>query len=1039
MPSTFRIQFQTILVLSSVLVMVNGNEKRKTRDTFGIKCNIRPQDEKFALYLDDSRVVLSEYRLRMANYSRDPLRFDIGENYKPWRWYRTRTQHGRTLLMLSFNYDVLSMTILTIGVVTHDVPLLDSPSGCFGRLSETERVLKIRHLILDSFNAEKKTDTELEQEQHKSMTVYVCNEVVKDNEGYAEFVNECCNQVSQESVVCTDQVQDSWIALLYICISMVKVFLFLFSPLLLPNEIYSAAYVASEYVIKLQKELKLKMFITESTETSIRYKKRLTIEDISEWRRFRKDLEEQPMEEIIPIKIPELRVKVKGKRIIPENQPPTGLMRTFYDNLIRCKIKNIDPFSECCDRSVFASMEPQVKYKCTWHMFVQTLVKVLLMFLVPSAYYLRIYIYYQFEIQEIELRTQTAESLHLREKFNFYRSNLIQYLSPTHGIFISAYIFYFSIGAFIGFADEIVRDKIKAIVRAALQDMSNVQRTSVLQVLVGILLWPFKRCGLLAILLAPVYTAIVAPFCFIIFAIYCIPTVYLSYRIFFHTRKMITYTEEFEKPIKPVSKTKLKVKKAKAKMINIDTAVHLNAAEMHEHDDKLFPCTWGTGRFYSCRRAFVQFVVAMFLVCCLYAMVLIFVETVGLVVETGMFTMMGIIVNAGRTLRYVSMALLVFVYMHDCYNNVYESYLSFNKTVIEDVMDRVEDLKMVASLPSSMQENAGFTVKPVEALDEIPTVLSLEKKEPSWRIGHLLLFLDSCDTPRIPLNFFKKLCDIRIHGAPGPVYINLLRATGKFLIIVIFLFFVMIVVMAFGNAHQVSSTNQTLATLAGGFVPMLLKNILPRKQKKLNLKTLSFKGQIDEIIAEYKQNWPLYDLIFEPDEPSESGDSEKSSEGELEDGDVEPMLKTKFDTIHEGKEMGEKDKGEKDKGNDDDKEKDGKKERNIDTYIKNKDTRRGTIDASKPSQIGDSTKSNGNILSLETAKLLPRHSIVAGDYVDLFIDLSVAETEEPWNMYGSQDSMASATMLPQNELFSTMDNMNNGDFELPEIKVEMAD
>ena len=85
------------------------------------------------------------------------------------------------------------------------------------------------------------------------------------------------------------------------------------------------------------------------------------------------------------------------------------------------------------------------------------------------------------------------------------------------------------------------------------------------------------------------------------------------------------------------------------------------------------------------------------------------------------------------------------------------------------------------------------------------------------------------------------LFQVRVHGAPGPVYLNLLAATGKFMIIVVFLMFVMIVVMAFGNVMAMSSTNTTLATLAGGFVPMLLKNVLSSKGAKLSLKSISFK------------------------------------------------------------------------------------------------------------------------------------------------------------------------------------------------------
>jgi hypothetical protein len=98
------------------------------------------------------------------------------------------------------------------------------------------------------------------------------------------------------------------------------------------------------------------------------------------------------------------------------------------------------------------------------------------------------------------------------------------------------------------------------------------------------------------------------------------------------------------------------------------------------------------------------------------------------------------------------------------------------------------------------------------------------------------------------------------------------------------------------DGKQISSTNQTLATLAGGFVPMLLKNILPRKSVKLNLKTLSFKGQIDEVICEFKQNWPICDLFFEKDEPEPKKEEGETSENVTEkDGEKvgSPELKRK--------------------------------------------------------------------------------------------------------------------------------------------------
>ena len=293
-----------------------------------------------------------------------------------------------------------------------------------------------------------------------------------------------------------------------------------------------------------------------------------------------------------------------------------------------------------------------------------------------------------------------------------------------------------------------------------------------------------------------------------------------------------------------------------------------------------------------------------------------------------------------------------------------------------------------------------FQVKPVEAVDEIPTTLYLDKKEPQWKIGHLLLFLDSNDTPRIPLNLFRELCEVRVHGAPGPVYINLLIATAKFSIIVVFLFFVMIVVMAFGSANQMSSTNQTLATLAGGFVPMLLKNVLSSKGTKLNLKTLSFKGQIDEIVAEFKQSWPIYDMVIEEFDPEAEAREAKEKEKEAEDGgdnkekadDLESETKTDADT---------NDNQFNDKNN----------------LLETKQNGIGTSTLNLNSLLKAPNHFNTSDDDLrpvgkQRPDYMRRVSVcqVQDNYVDLFIDLHVPESSNTWRMSGSLDSMNSLPM-----------------------------
>jgi len=122
--------------------------------------------------------------------------------------------------------------------------------------------------------------------------------------------------------------------------------------------------------------------------------------------------------------------------------------------------------------------------------------------------------------------------------------------------------------------------------------------------------------------------------------------------------------------------------------------------------------------------------------------------------------------------------------------------------------------------------------------------------------------------------FTVQICDIRAPGAPGPVYKAYLDAIGRFLKLVLFVFFVFVVILSFGEALRVSSTNQTLATLAGGLLPIALRTLQKRKYHNsgggsggdddIDLSMLSFRCRLYEIIANFRQSWPpVCDFEFE--------------------------------------------------------------------------------------------------------------------------------------------------------------------------------
>ena len=84
----------------------------------------------------------------------NPLDFNLNRTFKANVWQRTYTKHGRTLLALAFNYDILSLKMLQFGVEEMNVNVVDAPVGCFQFLSEVERIQIAMDLVLADFNFE---------------------------------------------------------------------------------------------------------------------------------------------------------------------------------------------------------------------------------------------------------------------------------------------------------------------------------------------------------------------------------------------------------------------------------------------------------------------------------------------------------------------------------------------------------------------------------------------------------------------------------------------------------------------------------------------------------------------------------------------------------------------------------------------------------------------------------------------------------------------------------------------------------------------
>lgn len=77
--------------------------------------------------------------------------------------------------------------------------------------------------------------------------------------------------------------------------------------------------------------------------------------------------------------------------------------------------------------------------------------------------------------------------------------------------------------------------------------------------------------------------------------------------------------------------------------------------------------------------------------------------------------------------------------------------------------------------------------------------------------------------------------------------------------------FVLVVVLAFGNAYEISATNKMLVAVAGGMLPFLLQNFVFKSHtvQALDKDNTHFQICLQNLILDYKQTWPVYDIDAE--------------------------------------------------------------------------------------------------------------------------------------------------------------------------------
>ena len=846
------------------------------------ECEVNPSNPSIVNNLRniiDRGPKLVQFTLSFDNYTdNNPLLENLTWGYQTNTWSLVTSNHGYTMLSLAFNYGVLSLMTLSLGLQHLKMEIRDEPVGCFGRLNETEKINTMLHLIMNMIKDEGNMDRDYLLNQ-------VCFQIIRPNQGKAHVVDRCCRRKSATSqdIICDYDVPNYWIHVLHILLSGLMIVVFIFGPSIIPNWMYDVNVEFVEYVVRLKEPMYKTMCIWRGdTSPDVLYKHQVDLRNVNGFNIAKKMTATLPATRIIPIKIAQFDIVINYRKLLPENHVPVSITECVSRALFLCKIRELEPFEDCCNANLMGCVTkgPQDRWLSVCSLFG----RVLLVIILPFAYYIRVALYYVFEYHEMLYRHAAADNVNLTLDYN-YRP--LQYFSPTHPLFLASYTVYFITGFTLAYLSNNRRSSTvyQDILIGSFSDLKQLSMLKALSMVTRNMLWPLGKFGIFGFLVGLVYWPIALPFSLLVWAVYSLPLVFLTCRILVYTLSILCEKSQNDK----VTKFHHSIKLFEInQIINKYQKYGLNA-----------PCISEDSFNVKCTRLFFCLGLSFIQLLALYSTMLMLSEVLGFIAEVLCFTMMGIIINASKVLKYGALMFLVVIYSYDTYNNVSKKYLKLNKSLFSEIRYRMgKDIDDFTSLPSHLQGYRGFKAAEASQQADYETTDDLDQIEPlQWHINDLILFIDNEDNPRIPRKLFEDVCEIQTAGSPGPVYKSLLEATGKFLIIIMFIVFVFIVVMSFGEEHKVSSTNQMLATLAGGFIPLFFRRVLKPGGSYVDTGMVSFKSKLEEIIQNFSQSWPMFDFQFtveeEPGDDSDDGEKKEPKTKDKNNKEREPRKSLK--------------------------------------------------------------------------------------------------------------------------------------------------
>ncbi|KAL4226097.1 hypothetical protein ACF0H5_014085 [Mactra antiquata] len=723
-----------------------------------------------------------------------------------------------------------------------NVALKEEPAFCLGQLSYADVELLIRELVMNDFQNTTSGDI-----VKLSPTDSVCNMHIVNVSRIAEFRYYCCQRDENLTITCDYLKSDTWIEVLLAIIMMLKIIIILFSPILIPDGLYRVSKTAVSYAYNFApgKTMTFRAVLTKHPDKFTNVKNRFKLSKFQHMEKFKTTLRNMKPDVPYELTINQAEIRAKLGRLLPEDRAPVGMFETMIESFVKCKIRERASLTECCNSNFFKVITIRNRF-VSWYRVLKEGMKFVVLIVLVIPWLLRIAIYYAFEHEEMHMRKDAANEKSL--KF-YFPGSFTLYLTPLHALFILIYLVLSFESCIFGVLGKRTRERFKLVLRKCFRDMREINRLDVFGWLIRIAVKPCTMFGCVGICIGLVSWVFIMPFLFIILSFYIFPTVNVTVRLLAHFVLFLL-------PRNACSKYAW-LRKLSEAMGNVEKALEMERITKEECLEKR------DSIMSSNMQRFLQLIVILLCLISMYSIIFLITEFVSFIVEVFVYTLMGIILNASVSMTYISLAFLLGVYGNDCFGYVSKKFLSFNKTM-NGVILGLGQTQVEKEVYSTTGKNVAFGVQPegLQMVEEPVKITTNVDGLPRWKMSRIVLFLSSKDQPMLPRGFYFRSCRMPYYAAPGELLLSYVKALAEFSSIVIFLLFVLVVVMAFGDIYVLSPTNRMLATIAGGFLPFMLRNFVFQSHAvpSVDTSSLPFKVCLYDLLRDYEQTWPIYDI-----------------------------------------------------------------------------------------------------------------------------------------------------------------------------------